>query len=134
MRPAHGTARRALLAACTTLLGSLVAAGGCASPAIPAAIPLPPTARIELVNRCDGAWRVRFAAPAGQPVRVIDVPARTTVRVDLAGGDYAITQTALSGLADAAATRRLSAHLGAGEAYRWQLVTLFSAASDGAQP
>jgi hypothetical protein len=66
---------------------------------------------------------------AGQEQRTVLLPARETARLELAGGDYAITQTALSGLAGSETVRRFEAHLEAGEVYRWRLVTLFTATS-----
>jgi hypothetical protein len=126
MRPANGFVRRATLAACALLLVAVVGAAGCASPP-PAPIAAARPARVELVNLSECDWRVTFATAAGRGPRTMVVAARETARLELAGGDYAITQTALAGLVGPETSRQFSAHLAAGEAYRWRLLTLLSA-------
>ncbi len=128
MRPANGFVRRATLAACALLLVAVVGAAGCAGPA-PAPMVAARPARVELVNLSECDWRVTFATAAGREPCTMVVTSRETARLELAGGDYTISQTALSGLAGPEASRQFSAHLAAGEAYRWRLVTLLSATS-----
>jgi hypothetical protein len=130
MRPAHRFARRATLVARATLLAVGVGIGGCATPAptIPSRAASRP-ARVELVNLSDCDWRVSLTLAGGQAPRTVLLPARETARLEVAGGDYVITQTALSGLAETEASRRFETHLEYGEGYRWRLVTLFSATS-----
>ena len=134
MRPANGFVRRATLAACAILLVAVVGAAGCASPVpAPAPIPIARLARVDLVNLSECDWRVTVARPTGGEERTVLLPARATTHLELAGGDYAITQTALAGLAGPESTRQFNTHLDPGEAYRWRLVTLFTA-STGAPP
>jgi len=89
-------------------------------------------ARIELVNLSDCDWSVAVTMPDGGNARTTRLPARETLRLELPGGDYQITQTALTGLTGADATRRFPAHLESGESYRWRLATLLTGQTGGA--
>ena len=122
---------------CVTLfvvIAVLVAASGCATPASlpPAAPATERVAQVELVNLSDCDWRVAVALPDGRVTRALLLPARETSRVELPGGDYEITQTALSGIAGANATRHFPARLDSGESYRWRLATLLAAPTGNA--
>ncbi len=108
------------------LLVTLEITGGCASPAAPVAPAISRASRIELVNVSECDWRIAVAA-AGSGERILLVGAHETQRLEFAGGDYTITQTALSGLAGAELTRQFSARLAPGEVYRWRLATLIAA-------
>lgn len=109
-------------------------APGCATPAQNlGAMPVGARpARIELVNLSDCDWDLAVATPDGSKVRTARLPARETLRLELPGGDYEITQTALSGLSGADATRRFPAHLESGDSYRWRLATLLTGQTGGA--
>ena len=108
-------------------LATLVFAPGCTAPAEnPAAAPPLRVARVELVNLSDCDWNISISSPRGPDAHAVRLPARETLRVDLPGGDYEITQTALNGIAGPAATRHFPAHLAAGESYRWRHATLLA--------
>ncbi len=84
-------------------------------------------AHVELVNLSECDWRVTLASSVGPDARSVSLPARETAHLELASGDYTITQTALTGLSGSESTRQIHAHFATGETYRWRLVTLFSA-------
>lgn len=79
------------------------------------------------MNLSECEWRVTIATLAGVRQRTVNLFARETAHLELPGGDYAITQTALAGIAGPELTRQFSARLDADESYRWRLATLFTA-------
>ncbi len=131
-RPSRGSASaRVRLSASLTLATCTLATFaflGCATPSAPAALgtPAPTFAHLDLINLSPVAWRVVFATPDRREARVAEVPAHTTTALTLAPGDYTLTQTALTGLTTATASRQLPATFVAGETYRWPLVTLLT--------
>ena len=119
---------------CVTLLVAftlLVATFGCAGPATTAPVPTGPRiARVELVNLSECDWRITLVSTDGRETSPPRLPAHATLRLEIPGGDYTITQTALNG---PAAVRRFPAHLEPGESYRWRLATLLTGQA-GAAP
>lgn len=83
-----------------------------------------------MVNLSACAWRVVFTSPGGHEVSNQQIPLGETRTVTLPAGDYTITQTALSGLPTASATRRLPLALASGDTYRWPLATLLTTTPD----
>ncbi len=124
----HTLARPFAIFACVTLIANLLGFSGCASPVAPngAHVPVRRDARIEMINLSDCDWRITVASPDGREIRALRLPAGEKLSFELAGGTYAITQTALSGFAGPSATRRFPAQLESGEIYRWQLATLLT--------
>ena len=101
-------------------------AAGCATPApVSPAVPQQP-AHLVVINLTDYAWRIVLTRPSGEPAHESRLQPRATAKVDLAGGDYVIEQTALSAGAAPELSRRIPAKLEPGQTYRWRLVTLLS--------
>ena len=106
-------------------LGLILILGGCTS-VTPPALSGPPT-HFVVTNLSDCEWRIAIAPTGGGETRTLQLPARGAQNLDLAAGEYVIEQTMLTGDAEPASTRRLTAKLDPGQTYRWRLVTLLSA-------
>jgi len=112
-------------------LAFLLLAAGCATvppvaPTVPAAAP---RARLAIINLTNYEWHIALARQTGGEHYDAAVPARGSVNVDVAGGDYVIEQAVTSGSAADAMVRRVPARLEAGQVYRWRLDTLLSDSS-----
>jgi len=112
-------------------LAFLLLAAGCATvppvaPTVPAAAP---RARLAIINLSNYEWHIAITSLAGSEHCDAPVPARGSVNIDLAGGDYIIEQAVTSGGAPDAMVRRVPARLDAGQVYRWRLDTLLSDSS-----
>ncbi len=84
---------------------------------------------LEVINRTDYSWALAFTRE-GSAGSVVAVPARQTIRVRIAPGDYRIEQGVDEGTPDAAdLAQTITATLAAGQRYRWPLLTLLSDAS-----
>jgi hypothetical protein len=122
-----------------TSAGSLawcVIALSCATPPPSIVTPPPPpaVARLLVENLTDYEWDVAVAATAGTEVCSARVPARGSIALNLAGGDYVIEQTARLERARPALVRKAPARLEPGQTYRWRLATLLSSPAGGARP
>ena len=81
---------------------------------------------VEVINRTDYSWTLVFTREA-LPGPVVAVPARQTVRVNIAPGDYRIAQRVEDATAEAAPlAQTITATLAEGQRYRWPLLTLLS--------
>ena len=97
--------------------------------ALPSSVTAPAAAsgaRLVVENLTDYEWHIAVAATAGAETQASRVRARSSVAMNLAGGDYVIEQTVVAENAGSELTRRLPARLAPGQAYRWRLVTLLS--------
>jgi hypothetical protein len=131
-RPLFSRPSRGAAAACAQISASIAltafALVSCATPSAPSALgtTAPSSAHLDLINLSPVTWRVVFATHDGRETRVAEVPANTTTALTLAPGAYTLTQTALTGLPTATASRQLPATFVAGETYHWPLVTLLT--------
>ena len=107
-------------------LGWCLATAGCISPRPPPAAIPPVVARLLVENLTDYEWHIAVAAAIGPETREARVAARSSIEVTLAGGDYVIEQTVVTGIAGGGLARRLPARLEPGQTYRWRLGTLLS--------
>jgi hypothetical protein len=129
---------RILVRHCVTLFGVfaiLALTSGCVTPAqsLPPAQAVASVARVEVVNLSDCDWHIAIALPDGREIRTADLLAHDALRLAVPSGDFAITQTALNGVAGPAAVRHFPAHLEPGASYRWRLATLLTGQT-GATP
>ena len=112
-------------------LGYFILAAGCAT--IPPVAPSGPVAaagaRLAIVNLTNYEWHIVIASTTGREYYDAPVPARGSLNLDLAGGDYVIEQAVTSGGAASEMSRRIPARLEAGRVYRWRLDTLLSDSS-----
>ena len=83
-------------------------------------------ARLTMLNTSDCEWQVVITSVASGNQATWKVPVTKSIEVDLAGGDYAVEQTMLADGAGPDATRRFTMRVGAGQSYRWRLMTLLS--------
>ena len=83
-------------------------------------------AHLVVINLTDYEWHITIARASGEPAADFRLEPRASFTVDLAGGDYAIEQTALTNGAAAELSRKIPAKLESGQTYRWRLVTLLS--------
>lgn len=81
---------------------------------------------LVVTNLTDYEWSLVIAPTAGGKSRASRVPPRGSLKVDLAGGDYLIDQSALPMDASPDLSRRLPVRFEAGKTYRWRLGTLLS--------
>jgi len=97
---------------------------GCANvaPAPPPAL----AAHLTVNNLTDYEWRIALSRASGESAGDYRIKARSSFDLDLAGGDYAIDQAALTKDPGAGLARRITVSLAPGRSYRWQLVTLLS--------
>ena len=109
-------------------LGSVV---GCIAPVSSSSGPRVLAAESHLVvaNLTDYEWNLVIAPAAGGEGRASRVPPRESLKIDLAGGDYLIDQSAVPAGAAPELSRRLPIRLEAGRTYRWRLGTLLSDAA-----
>lgn len=112
----------ARLVACALLLAGGFVVSGCQS-IPPAAVAERRPALLVMENLAGCAWRIE-AIGADKVARRVAVPIGETVRLDLPGGTYEITQEALMGVEAGESIRRFAMPVAAGETYHWRLVTL----------
>lgn len=82
---------------------------------------------LENLGPC--AWRISASA-TNTATQSVTVPMGETVRLELPGGTYEITQEALAGFAAGEAVRKFEMTLAASETYHWRLVTLATVSPD----
>lgn len=111
------------------LLATLALVGCATSPGV-VALPAPAAARLAVVNLTPHVWRIAVSATTGGEPRVLQVEGGASVELQLSGGEYRIEQTLLSASGPNEMTRRFPATFETGQAYRWPLATLGSAADD----
>jgi len=113
---------------CLMLAAFLGSMAGCTAPVSSSSGPKVLAAESHLVvtNLTDYEWSLVIAPAAGGESRAPRVPPRGSLKIDLAGGDYLIDQSALPVGAAPELSRRLPARLEAGKTYRWRLGTLLS--------
>jgi hypothetical protein len=105
---------------------------GCSAPS-PAPLSRESTpAHLTIINQTDYEWRIVIARSSGELAHDSRLQSRASLTVDLAGGDYVIEQTVLSENASPGLSRKISARLDSGQAYRWRLATLLSEPADNA--
>ncbi len=117
--PRHATGARGLRG---LLLG--LALAGCSSAPLPrASIP----AHLLVNNLTDYSWHLGFSVPQGHTeIAAVLVRPRSLQTVDLAGGDYSISQSAEMAEGEGKLSRQTQARLESGKTYHWRLVTLLS--------
>jgi hypothetical protein len=108
------------------LLGLLLLAGGCGTVG-PASAVSGSTVHFVVINLSDCGWQIVLTPAGGGPARALQLAARESQEIDLAGGEYGIEQTALSGSTGTESRRGFTVRLEAGQTYRWRLATLLSA-------
>lgn len=103
---------------------------GCAAPAASARTThlASPPARLTLLNLSTCSWQVDFTPAAPQLTVSTAVAPGATVALNLAPGDYNVTQTATSTLPAKTDPVRFPITLAPGETYTWPLATLLTAA------
>ena len=131
--PIHRAAFRDLVV-CALIGAALVivlgVTSGCTAPATSArtASPSSHPARLTLHNLSTCSWQVDFAPTAPEPTLSTAVAPGATVALNLAPGDYTVTQTATSTLPANTAPVRFAITIAPGETYTWPLATLLTAA------
>jgi len=94
-----------------------------------------PWARLTVLNSSECEWQIVIIPATGGDGYTWTLPVAKSLEVELAGGDYAVTQTMLTAaIGPRGATRRFPMRLAAGQSYRWRLMTLLSGAAVGAIP
>ena len=114
------------------VLGLVAALGlaGCATAPTPVMTPAAAKAHLSIVNLTNYAWRLTLTAPRSDEARDVRVEPRSSVELELAGGDYQIEQAMLTSPDSPESVRRFPARLDAGQTYRWPLATLMAGAED----
>ena len=135
--PSRG--RLTLVLLCLAVLAGVLFMARCHVQAPPAAVPSEVSkaklmARLTMLNTSDCEWQVVITSVASGNQATWKVPVKKSVEVELAGGDYAVEQTMLADGAGPDATRRFTIRVGAGQSYRWRLMTLLSGEAAAALP
>lgn len=105
---------------------------GCAAP-MELAPDRTPAARLAVANLTGYAWRVSLLAGGKREQQTVQLPPYGTVELDCPAGEYLLEQARLAADGTAMSGRKFPMELGAGQAYRWPIATLWSAATDGAE-
>lgn len=129
VKPAQ-TFLRPVAAACLLLAG--LGAGCSSTREAPRLARTWTEAEIAVSNLTPYPWRIALRPKEGEP-KLVQVQPRETFAIVLAGGDYSVEQTLVSGQSAAPTTRNFSARFEPGERYRWSLATLL-ASDEAAAP
>jgi hypothetical protein len=111
-------------------LVAVLGLAGCAAPPTQAVALAAAKAHLSVVNLTNYAWRLALTGPRGGEARDVRVEPRSSVELELAGGDYQIEQAMLTSPESPESVRRFSVRLDAAQTYRWPLATLMTGAED----